>query len=143
MVGLGLLAGAVPVADAAVRPGPYKGRTQQDAKVSFEVLRTKKHVVEFSLEGVVLECSDGFNRQLRGFTTRRSTRFTINSRGNFGMELTAFGGAVEYRVRGNVTSAGRASGSVNGIASVNENHRVDANGDITCTTGRVAWRARR
>ena len=46
-------------ADAAFKAGVYRGKTEQNAKISLKVLSSKKAVIKFSWEGAVMGCSDG------------------------------------------------------------------------------------
>jgi hypothetical protein len=130
-------------AGAAIKAGFYKGKTAQQATVSLRVLKSKKFVVKYSLEGAVLECSDGQNRQFQGFTTGSSDRVAIKqSTGRFGFNIGNSDQSVVVRVKGRI-KAPRATGTIRMVAALNEQDELDPNGSITCDSGSVPWSAKR
>jgi hypothetical protein len=107
------------------------------------VLKSKKFVVKYSLEGAVLECSDGQNRQFQGFTTGSSDRVAIKqSTGRFGFNIGNSDQSVVVRVKGRI-KAPRATGTIRMVAALNEQDELDPNGSITCDSGSVPWSAKR
>jgi hypothetical protein len=125
------------VADAAVRKGSYRGQTEQSAIVSFRVPHVRA-ITGFFWEGVVMECSDGENRQLAGFRASRSIPIR-NGKFEFGAE----GDGVEFAAVGRFRRRGRVTGALQVQARVNENEQIDPNGAITCDSEIVEWAVRR
>jgi hypothetical protein len=141
---VGILGGGAATADAAVKikPGVFKGFTEQDAKVSLKVLSSRKAVVKFSWEGVAMGCTDGVDRQLPGFTSPSSERFALSRKGKFKINVTTTDGAVEFAAVGTV-KGGLANGGLQVQARLNEQSQVDPNGSIVCDSEVVGWVANR
>jgi hypothetical protein len=139
---IALLSAIAVGADAAVRPGHFKGRTEQDARVSFRVLANKKILVSYSLEGAVLDCSSGRNEQFEGFTTSTSDRIFISARGRFGFTVDSDDGAISGQIKGTIKT-GRATGTIRIVATINRQRELDPDGGIECDSDRITWKARR
>lgn len=126
-------------ADAVVRKGQYAGKTEQDARIGFNVLN-KTTLVQFSWQGAVMECSDGDNRQIEGGRTSRGDPIRIrNGRFEFGGTL---GDAAELAVAGRFRRR-KVTGGLQVQARVNGNGELDPQGEITCDSEIIEWTARR
>ena len=138
---VGVMGGATATAEAAVRAGNYKGKTEQNAVISLKVLSSKKAIIKFSWEGAVMGCSDGNNRQIAGGTTgsRQKIKLSRTGRFKFGGQL---GGAAEFAAVGRV-NGNRATGALQVQARVNEQSQLDPEGSIVCDSEIVEWSARR
>ena len=140
-VTLGVL-GSAASAEAAVRAGVFKGKTDQNAAVSLRVLSSKKAVVRFAWQGVVMGCTDGTTRQTNGFTSPASVKIPLSRAGKFRFTARANQGAVEFVTVGTIGSA-RATGALQVQARVNEEGSFDPNGSIVCDSEPVGWAAKR
>jgi hypothetical protein len=133
--------GSAATAEAAIKPGNYRGVTEQNAQVSLKVLSSKKAIIKFSWEGAVMGCSDGQTRQIEGGSTgsRQKIKLTRAGRFEFGAQL---GDAAEFAAVGRV-SGNRATGAIQVQARVNDQGQLDPSGGITCDSEIVEWAARR
>ena len=137
---LGVFA-AGAVAEAKVVKGNYRGKTVQQAKVSFRILNAKT-VVRYSLEGAVMDCDDGENRQLEGFTTSSSDRIPLSKAGRFGFTIGNDEESVGVQVKG-LAKGKRARGTIRMVATFNDQDELDPNGGVNCDSGSVRWTAKR
>ena len=129
-------------ADAAFKAGVYRGKTEQNAKISLKVLSSKKAVIKFSWEGAVMGCSDGQNRQLAGFTTSSSAKIPLSRTGHFRLRAGRDDGAVEFNADGKIKNS-KATGVIQLQARIDENGSISPNGSILCDSELVAWSAKR
>ena len=139
-VAVGLF-GSVATAEAAIKPGNYRGKTEQGAIVSLKVLTSKKAIIKFSWEGAVLGCTDGETRQIEGGTTGSRQKIALSRTGRFrfGARL---GDAAEFATDGRV-NRNRATGVLQVQARVNEQSQLDPNGSIVCDSELVPYSLRR
>ncbi len=138
---IGVMGAATATAEAAIRPGNYKGKTDQNADVSLKVLSSKKAIIKFVWEGAAMGCTDGVTRDIAGGTTgsRQKIKLSRTGRFEFGAQL---GDAAEFAAVGRV-NGNRATGALQVQARVNEEGQLDPNGSITCDSEIVEWTARR
>jgi hypothetical protein len=133
--------GSAATAEAAVRAGNYKGKTEQGAVVSLKVLSSKKAIIKFVWEGAALGCSDGQSRSIEGGTTgsRQKIALSRSGRFRFGGQL---GDAAEFATEGRV-SGNRVIGALQVQARVNEQGQLDPAGSIVCDSEIVEYALRR
>jgi len=133
--------GSVATAEAAIKPGNFRGKTDQGAIVSLKVLSSKKAIIKFAWEGAVLGCSDGQNRQIEGGTTGSRQKIALSRTGRFrfGAQL---GDAAEFATDGRV-NGNRATGALQVQARVNDQGQLDPAGSITCDSEFVTYSLRR
>lgn len=139
-VAVGLF-GSVATAEAAVKPGNYRGKTEQGAIVSLKVLSSKKAIIKFSWEGAVLGCSDGQTRQIEGGTTGSRQKIVLSRTGRFRFG-SLLGDAAEFATDGRV-NRNRATGVLQVQARVNEQDQLDPAGSIVCDSELVPYSLRR
>jgi hypothetical protein len=139
---VGVLGGAAATAEAAVKAGVYKGKTEQNAAVSLKVISSKKAVINYSFEGAVMDCSDGQTRQLNGFKSPSSVKFKLNRKAEFGFEVPGADGAVLVQVAGKI-KAPKATGGLRMQALFNDQGQLDPNGTVSCDSGAIGWLAKR
>src|ERR1700754_2853189 len=75
---------ATASAAAAIKPGNYRGKSEQGAVVSLKVLSSKKALIKFTWEGAVLSCSNGQQVQIEGGTIGSSQKIALSRTGRFG-----------------------------------------------------------
>jgi hypothetical protein len=137
----GLLAGAAATAEAArnYKAGTYKGKTEQGAKISLKVIKSKKALIKFYWEGAVMQCSDGQNRQIAGGTSPASIRFPIKKSGRFSITGGNQDETINFAIVGKLKGK-RASGALQVQASSTD----EATGEqLTCDSEIVEWKAKR
>jgi hypothetical protein len=134
LAGLAMLALAAGVAQASVLSGTYSGRTSQSSDISFTVVRSKKFVSGLEIARMRLTCPGGAHVALRGesFAPIRLSP----TKGTFAGTLEGETGRLH--VRGRIRGA-KARGSLNGTVKVNDEHRLDPNGEIRCSSGDLGW----
>ena len=137
LAALAVLALAAGVAQASVVPGIYIGKTSQSSDISFTVIRSKKFVTELQIDRIRLKCPDGAHIAIQdeAFAPIRLNA----SKGTFAGTLEGETGRLH--VRGRIRGA-KARGSLNGTVRVNDEHRLDPNGDIRCSSGDLSWTAK-
>ena len=139
---VGVLGGGAATAEAAFKAGTYKGKTEQNAKISLKVLSSKKAVVNFNWEGAAFGCSDGQNGQIPGFKTDRSVKIKLKKNGRFSFSAGNEAGSLEFAAAGRIKGS-RATGALQVQLRVNEERELDPNGSITCDSEIVEWSAKR
>jgi hypothetical protein len=132
---------AAASADAAIKPGTYRGKSEQGAVVSLKVLSSKKALIKFSWEGAAMGCSDNQVRQIEGGTTGSTQKIKLSKSGRFefGAQL---GDAAEFATAGRV-NGNRATGALQVQARVNEAGELDPAGAITCDSEIVEYTLKR
>ena len=128
-------------AEAAVKPGNYRGKTEQNAIVSLKVLSSKKAIIKFSWEGAVMSCSNGQSAQIEGGTTGSRQKIALSRSGRFGFNAQ-LGDAAEFATDGRV-NGNRVTGVLQVQARVNDQGQLDPNGAITCDSELVQYTLRR
>jgi hypothetical protein len=127
---------AAAAAEAATSTaGRYEGRTEQSQFLRFNVAADRRHVLEFAIGVVGMNCSDDTQTSVPVAKTSRSRRFKIDSKGRFGIRSR------DYRICGRV-GARRATGTVRMAIRVDSSGRPDPAGAVTCDSGTVRWSAR-
>lgn len=140
-VALGVF-GTAASAEAAVRAGVFRGKTDQNAPLQLRVLSNKKAVVKFAWEGAVMGCTDGSTRQTNGFISPASVKIPLSRSGKFKFTARGNQGAVEFVTVGTI-KGNRATGALQVQARVNEEGSFDPNGSIVCDSELVGWTAKR
>ena len=133
--------GSVATAEAAIRPGVYRGKTTQNAVVQLKVLTSKKAIIKFSWEGAAMGCTDGQTRDIAGGTTGSRQKIALSRSGRFGFGAQ-LGDAAEFATEGRV-SGNRATGALQVQARVNEQSQLDPQGSIVCDSEIVEYSLRR
>jgi hypothetical protein len=134
--------GSVSVAEAAIKAGNYRGKTEQNARVSLKVLSSKKAIIKFNWEGAVMGCSDDQTRQIEGGTTGSRQKIALSRSGRFQFNAQ-LGDAAEFATAGRV-SGNRATGALQVQARVDSaTGSLDPQGDVVCDSEIVEYSLRR
>jgi hypothetical protein len=128
-------------AGAAVKPGNYRGKTQQGAAVSLKVLNSKKAIIKFTWEGAALGCSDNQVRNIDGGTTGSTQKISLSRSGKYGFNAS-LGDAGEFATQGRV-SGNKVTGALQVQAKINEQEALDPNGAIFCDSDIVPYTLKR
>ena len=128
-----VVATTATVAAQAATPerGRHEGRTDQNQFLKFKVAADRRHVAEFAVGAVSMNCSDGSQFGEPVPSTGRKRRFKIDSKGRFTIERR------DYRVRGRV-SGRRATGTVRMASRLPSSD----GGTVACDSGTVKWSTR-
>ena len=143
LVAVALLAVSVAVAEAAVRPGTYRGKTDKGSPVAFKV--TKKgdqgrRISRFRFSNVRLKCSDGTSGVTEKTIGSGPKKIRIGRRGRFGL-------VVRYTNGGRWTADGRIKGRrAKGVLRLRGRFTSDGEqsprGSIRCDSGKRKFTAR-
>ena len=139
---IGVLGGAAATAEAAFKAGIYKGKTEQNAKISLKVLSSKKAVVKFNWEGAAFACSNGQNGQVPGFQTDKTVKIKLKKNGKFTFSARNADRTLEFATAGRIKGS-KAVGALQVQLRINEEGQLDPNGSVTCDSEIVEWSAKR
>jgi hypothetical protein len=141
------LVAGVSVAEAAVRPGTFTGRTGAKDPIGFRVPSTNR-VSGFYFEGVRLKCSDGdkFDTSRGSARTHSPTksRYRVSSARRFTISLTSTKTGFGWTAKGRFSaSGGSAAGTLRVRARFDIENRLDPKGSVKCDSGKLSWTAKR
>ena len=137
LAGIAGLIACAPAADAAVRSGTFKGRTDTHQPVQFTVTKSKK-VTDFAFRGVELNCSDGEYVKL-GRIDSDDAKLTVK-RGKFSFSADYEDGA-NWRANGTILGR-RAKGKLRFRVSFTAEGEPDPDGDVVCDSGTRRFEAK-
>ena len=138
-----LLAVSVAVAEAAVRPGTYRGKTDKGSPVAFKITKKGKQgrrISHFRFSKVRLKCSDGSGALNDRQISSGPKKIRVGRRGGFGL-------VVEYPNGGRWTADGRVKGKrARGVLRLRGRFTADGEqhprGSIRCDSGKRKFKAR-
>jgi hypothetical protein len=126
-----------PGAGAAVKAGTFKGKTDRDQPVQFEVTKDRK-LTGFTFRRFELRCSDG-DRVPVGRVGSGRSKLTITGSGKFSF-------TVDYEDGDRWTASGtikgdRASGKLRFKVRFNSEGEPDPDGEVLCDSGTRRFKA--
>ena len=141
--GVAVLLVSVTVAQAAVRSGTYRGKTDRGTPVGFKVTkakRGKRKISRFNFKRMRLKCSDGKPFTTEGTFTSGAKRLPIARNGKFSVIVTYRDGGkwvASGRIRGR-----RARGTLRLRVRFDDENIARPHGRVRCNSGKRKFTAR-
>ena len=145
-----LLTVAVATAQAAVRAGTYKGKTDKGTPITFKVTKKgkAKRISHFAFHAskakpVMMKCSDGDRFPIEDKFTSGKKKLPIRRTGKFSVSVTYADGG-KWTATGRISGKrSRAKGTLRLRVRFDTNNQPSPTGSVRCDSGKRKFAARR